>query len=328
MSKKEEPRKRGRRLFVKTHAKEVENIDDDFYECLSLFIDDLKFRKRSPHTIEFYNKELRLFAKTLEKQALETRLRVLTADLIRNEYIRYREVKDGVEHATINSCLRALRAFLNWAVNENIIEESPMDHVVITQAKSREIETFSREQIYDILSQPDPKLFVGLRDLAIMIVMLDTGVRVRELCDIKVDDIRWDDNQILIHGKNGEDRLVPLQAQTRQVLKRYVDARGYSIVDWLFISVDDKKMNRDSVRRRIAKYGRMANIKNVRCSPHTFRHTFAKMSVQNGANLFELQKILGHKSLDMVRRYVNLFSEDTKRAHRRFSPINNLNLRF
>src|SRR5690625_7130255 len=86
-------------------------------------------------------------------------------------------------------------------------------------------------------------------------------------------------------------------------------------------------MNRDSVRRRIEKYGRQAGITNVRCSPHTFRHTFAKMSVQNGADLFTLQKILGHKTLDMVRRYVNMFSEDTKRAHERFSPMENLRIR-
>lgn len=161
-----------------------------------------------------------------------------------------------------------------------------------------------------------------------MTFMLDTGVRVRELCDIKVDDIRWDDGQVLIHGKNGEDRLVPIEAQTKRLLKRYVAARGYSAVDWLFITVDDKQMNRDSVRDRIEKYGRMANIQNVRCSPHTFRHTFAKMSVQNGANLFDLQKILGHKTLEMVRVYVNLFSSDTKESHRRFRPINNLNIRF
>lgn len=319
--------KNKRRHFAKAHAEEIEQLNDDFYECLSLFIDDLRFKKRSSYTIDYYDRELRYFARILEKQALSTNLNKITSDIIRYDYVAYREVKDGVQHATINSGLRALRAFFNWAEGK-YVKTNPMKEIVISEAKPREIETFDRQQIYDLLSQPDPKLFVGLRDIAIMVFMLDTGVRVRELCDITVDDIRWEDGQVLVHGKNGEDRLVPIEAQTKQVLKRYVDARGYSAVDWLFITVDDTKMSRDSVRRRIEKYGRMANIKNVRCSPHTFRHTFAKMSVQNGANLFDLQKILGHKSLDMVRRYVNLFSSDTKKAHRRFSPINNLNIRF
>src|SRR5699024_9585559 len=211
--------------------------------------------------------------------------------------------------------LRALKAFLNWAKSRGIIEQNPMNDVTIGDPQARTIETFTRDQIRDLFSQPNPKLFVGLRDLTIMAVMLDTGVRVRELCDIRTQDVRMPDNQILINGKNREDRLVPIQTQTKRLLKRYLDARGSSPVDWLFITVDDEKMNRDSVRRRIAKYGRQANIKDVRCSPHTFRHTFAKMSVQNGADIFTLQRILGHKTLDMVRRYVNMFGSDVQDAH-------------
>ena len=111
------------------------------------------------------------------------------------------------------------------------------------------------------------------------------------------------------------------------MLKRYLKARGASYVDSLFITQDDGKMSRKAVQDRIAKYGRMAGITNVRCSPHTFRHTFAKMSVRNGANLFDLQKILGHQSLEMVRVYVNLFSSEVAEAHAKFSPIENLHLR-
>src|SRR5699024_10991929 len=241
-------------------------------------------------------------------------------------YVRYAYDELGLKHASVASTLRAVRAFMNWAKGK-YIEESPMDNIVIGTPKPPKIETFSREQLKAIMSQPDPQLFVGLRDLTIMTVLLETGVRVRELCDITVDDVRFEDNQILIRGKNGEDRLVPIQSQTRRMLKRYLQARGDSFVDWLFISVDDEKMNRDSVRLRINKYGRQANIENVRCSPHTFRHTFAKMSVQNGADLFTLQAILGHKTVDMVRRYVNMYGSDIQDAHGRFSPVENLRIK-
>src|SRR5690625_7484716 len=106
-----------------------------------------------------------------------------------------------------------------------------------------------------------------------MTIMLDTGVRVRELCDIKVNDVRMSDEQVLVEGKNGEDRLIPIQTQSKRLLNRYIKTRGNSPVDWLFITHDDEKMNRDSVRRRIAKYGRMAKRKNDRCSTHTCLHT-------------------------------------------------------
>ena len=318
---------RRRRKYVSTDAPELDLLDDDFLENLNAFLSDLKFRGRSEYTLEYYRRELRKFMYTLEEQRLNTRLRAITGDLIRDEYVRYMYEERGVKHATVAASLRALKAFFNWSIQRGVVNHNPMEDITIGEPKAPTIETFTRDQIRDILSQPDLKLFVGLRDFTIMILLLETGVRVRELCDIKINDIRISDEQILIDGKNGEDRLVPIQTQTKRALKRYLKARGRSPVDWLFITVDDEKMNRDSVRRRIAKYGRMANIENVRCSPHTFRHTFAKMSVQNGADLFSLQRILGHKTLDMVRRYVNMFGSDIKEAHNRFSPVENLRLR-
>lgn len=314
---------------VDFHAEEITSRDDSFDECLAEFLDVLKYeRNRAAGTIEFYRKELGKFRQSFEEQRLKTNLRAITADLIRSGYVRYRQDKYGVKHATTNAGLRALRAFLNWATEKRIISRSPFEDITIYKAEARPVETFSREQLFDILSQPDLKTFIGYRDFAIMTTLLETGARVRELCEITVDDIRFNDRQILLNGKNREPRLVPFQRQVGQILRNYLQARGGSPVDWLFITQYDEQMNRDSVRRRIAKYGRMAGIDNVRCSPHTFRHTFAKMSVQNGANIFELQKILGHKSLDMVRRYVNLFSDEVKKAHERFSPVKNLDFRF
>ena len=313
-----------RRNYVTVSDFETDFVDDDFDECVTSFLAYLRTKNRSEFTIEYYKRELHKFMITLEKLGHTTRLRRLTDDLITSEYVRYMSDVKGVKHATVASTLRALKAFLNWAVTKNIIEANPMNNVDIGTVKHRTIETFSREQIRDILAQPDRKLFVGLRDYTIMVLLLETGIRVRELCDIKMDDVRFADNQILIRGKNGEDRLVPFQSQAGRILKHYVKARGHSPSDYLFITHDDEQMNRDSVRRRIAKYGRMAGIKNVRCSPHTFRHTFAKMSVKNGADIFTLQQILGHKTLDMVRVYVNMFSDDVKEAHAKFSPIENL----
>lgn len=319
---------RRRRTTVNVDAPEVHSIDDDFNDCMSSFLRGLKIDDKSDYTIAYYRSQLTRFMHTLEDMRIKTNLRAITREIIEDEYIRYLAEERRLKHASIASALRALRAFFNWAKGRGIIDKSPMDNLVIGEPKPPTIETFSRDQLRDLFRQPDPKMFVGLRDLAIMSVLLDTGVRVRELCDIKIDDVRLADRQILIAGKNGEQRLVPIQSQSARILKRYIAARGDSYVDWLFITVDDEQMNRDSVRRRIEKYGRQAGITNVRCSPHTFRHTFAKMSVQNGADLFTLQKILGHKTLDMVRRYVNMFSEDTKRAHERFSPMENLRIRF
>ncbi len=318
---------RRRRYVVNSNSKDplIDNTkDDDFDENISSFLSYLKMKGRSVYTILYYKRELRKFMITLEEGGIETRLRRLTSDIIMDEYVMYLAEERGAKHGTIAAALRALKAFLNWAVSRGIIDYNPMNDVPIGKVKPKTIETFTRDQIRNILAQPDRELFIGLRDYTIMVLLLETGIRVRELTDIEMNDIRFSDNQILIRGKSGEDRLVPFQTQARRVLRDYIKARGQADVDYLFITHDDAQMNRDSVRRRTVKYGRMAGIDNVRCSPHTFRHTFAKMSVKNGADLFSLQRILGHKSLDMVRVYVNMFSDDVAEAHAKFSPIEGL----
>src|SRR5699024_10901429 len=298
--------------------------DDDFDENVSSFLSHLKMKGRSVYTILYYKRELRKFMVTLEEGGVATRLRRLTSDIIMNEYVMYVSEEKGARHASIAATLRALKAFLNWAISRGIISQNPMNDVPIGKVKPKTIETFTRDQIRNLLAQPDRELFIGLRDYTIMVTLLETGIRVRELADIKMNDVRFSDNQILIRGKNGDDRLVPFQTQTRRVLRDYIKARGQADVDYLFITHDDRQMNRDSVGRRPIKYGRMAGIDTVTCSPRTFRHTFAKMSVKNGADLFALQQILGHKSLDMVRVYVNLFSDEVSDAHAKFSPIEGL----
>lgn len=323
-------RPRRRRTFISASNSRKElpglNVEDDFEENVESFIRTQKSKNLSSFTIKYYRNTLYSFMSILEKQGATTRLRRITGDMIEDLYVSYLLDVKRLKYTSIASGLRSLRAFFNWAKGRGIIEESPMKYVKISKPDSRELETFSREQIRELLQQPDLETFVGFRDYVIMIVLLETGIRLRELTDIDIHDIRWQDSQILIRGKNGEDRLVPFQQQTRRVLKSYLKVRGDSFTDALFISRDDDRISRKAVQDRISKYGRMANIKNVRCSPHTFRHTFAKMSVRNGADIFTLQKILGHKSLEMVRVYVNMFSSEVSEAHRKFSPVENLRI--
>lgn len=301
--------------------------EDDFDVNVEAFLRNRRAANRSPETVIYYKQQLRTFMKFLEDQNVSTRLNDLTSDIITENFIEYSMTVRGNAYTSVALRLRALRAFFNWLVTRGVIAESPMKDIVISTPKTNDIETFTRSQIRDILRQPDLETFVGYRDYTMLIMFLETGIRLRECVDIKIGDIRWADSQIKITGKNRHVRLVPFQASTRRVLKRYLKARGESYVDELFITHDDTKMSRKGVQDRVNKYGRMANITNVRCSPHTFRHTFAKMSVQNGANLFDLQKILGHQTLEMVRVYVNFFSSEVMESHAKFSPIENLNIR-
>ena len=297
----------------------------DYEDNVEAFLRAVKVRNRSADTIVYYRRQLLNFRKILESQGISTRVDRITKAIIEQNFIEHSLEERGHKYTTIATRLRAIRAFFNWLVSEKVLKESPMQGIVISDVDT-EIETYSREQIIDLLRQPNLETFVGYRDYVIMTLFLETGVRLRELVDIKLNDLRMEDSQILINGKGAKLRLVPIQKKARRVLTNYLKIRGHSPSPYLFITQDDGKMSRKAVQDRLAKYGRMSNITNVRNSPHTFRHTFAKMSVKNGANIFELQKILGHETLEMVRKYVNLFSSDVLESHRKFSPIENLHL--
>lgn len=299
-------------------------INDDFEDNVAAFIRYTRTNNRSADTIKYYEQKLGNFMRTLEEQDVSTRLQRITYDTIVDHYIDYVTEVRGNKYTSVATVLRAIRAFFNWAVTRGVIDVSPMTGIVISDPKTGAVETFSREQLRDLFRQPDLETFVGFRDYVMMIVLIETGIRLREISDVKLSDVRFNDGQIVINGKNGESRLVPFQAKAGRVIKRYLKVRGASDCDYLFITQDDGKMSRRGIQGRLEKYGRMADIKSVRCSPHTFRHTFAKMSVLNGADVFALQNILGHKTLDMVRVYVNLFSTEVADAHRKFSPIENL----
>lgn len=319
---------RRRRTFITESNSEHLNDDlpgyesYDFTDNMEAYLTAVRSRNRSDDTIKFYRQHLSRTRNILEKQNVSTKINRINSDTIES-YITYSMDELNISYSTVAIRLRALRAFFNWLHDRNIIYKNPMKGIVISKTNT-EVETYSREQLTEIFRQPDLETFVGYRDYALMTILLETGIRLREVRDIKMDDIKYSDSQIVIWGKNQSFRRVPFQGRAKKVLERYIKARGNSPVPYVFITHDDRQMRPKTIQDRIAKYGRMACVTNVRNSPHTFRHTFAKMSVQNGANIFELQKILGHKSLEMVKVYVNLFSSDIAKAHARFSPIENL----
>lgn len=296
---------------------------DDWESAVQLFIRDCRVRNLSEYTIKFYLREFNVFQSLMEKQRISTKPHMITEDVLKTNVILYM-MDDGQKETSINCVLRSVRALFNFLVKEGYMTKSPMRKVRLVKQQQTLIATFSHEQIKVLLGQPDRRTFVGVRDYTMMELFLETGVRVRELVEISVSDINWKEGLISIDGKGNKLRQVPFQATMRKDLARYLQVRGELETDALFTTVDNNPITIRTVQDILTDYGRRAGIRDVRVSPHTFRHTFAKMSVQNGANLFSLQAVLGHTTLDMVRRYVNLFSLEVRDHHRKFSPLERL----
>lgn len=293
---------------------------EDFDSAIELFLREGKIRNISPHTIAFYRRELGLFKSILERQHVNTDPNLITDKAIKEHIVLYM-MDQGQKETSINCVLRSARALFNFLVREGQLEQSPMSNVSLVKQKKSVVAAFSAGQLRAIIEQADKSTFVGLRDRVIMMLFIETGVRVRELVDINVNDIVWREGVIVIDGKGYKQRAVPFQETMRKELARYVDVRGTLDHDRLFVTVDNTPITIRQVQEQISQYGRKAGVKGVRCSPHTFRHTFAKMSVQNGASMFALQAVLGHATLDQVRAYVHLFGHEVRKEHRRFSPL-------
>jgi integrase/recombinase XerD len=162
-----------------------------------------------------------------------------------------------------------------------------------------------------------------------MLTFIDTGIRCKEVLGIEKQ--HYDEVQKTITipahlAKNGKERVVPLSQKTSKLIKMLIretqvfEERANNV----FLSNFGEKLEASGVRERLQDYGERANIRNVRVSPHTFRHTFAKLYILNGGDPFSLQRILGHSSMNMVRKYIQMNGEDIKSQHHQFSPIQHL----
>ena len=167
----------------------------------------------------------------------------------------------------------------------------------------------------------------GLRDYLIVLILLDTGIRLSELVGLTLGNIDFEQSCFLVCGKGDKERMVPFGNGVRRVLWQYIkESRArlqFEDTDQVLINESGLPVRKRAVQTMISRLGKRSGITGVRCSPHTFRHTFAKQYLMLGGDVFSLQRILGHSSLEIVRLYINLATSDISEQHRRYSPIDN-----
>ena len=295
----------------------------DFDAAEASFLRYCRIKNLAAGSITYYRDVLRELRRLLRQQGVDEPIEPVkvTREIFENCLLAKRD--SGVKDVTVEKYFRGWRAFFNWMHEQGYIVENPARGVRI-KSEQRIIETFTQGQIRKLLNAPDRNTFTGYRDYVIMLTLLETGVRISELVGIELHDIRWKDRMIRIYGKGRKERLVPFQTTLDRHLRQYAEIRGPLENDYLFVNIDNSPIKVRSVQQNITMYGERADIKNVRVSPHTFRHTFAKFYIMNGGDPFSLQKILGHTSLEIVRMYVNLFSVDVANQHRKYSPLERL----
>jgi len=160
-------------------------------------------------------------------------------------------------------------------------------------------------------------------------VMLDTGIRSNELITIQVKDVHLEDGYMKVMGKGQKERIVPFgSASKKSLLKYFYHFRPNAVHDGIgnfFLSLEGYPLTYNALRLMMPRLAVRSGVE--RLHAHLLRHTFAVNDRVNGGDVFTLQQILGHTTLDMVRRYVNLANAQVMIQHKRFSPVDTMNLR-
>ena len=313
---------------MKTSTLELENLIQGFkLTCQT--------EGKSPKTIEWYTCFLERYLQFLKLINYPTVIDRIDKNHIR-EFIRYLQTEASTPHgnnplspATVQGYVRTLKAFFSWLTREEYILDNPMNKIPVPKAPVRVISTFNSEQITRLIQLCDRSNGLGHRNIAILLLMLDSGLRVSELINIDLDDVNLVEGYIKIRfGKGNKERFVPIGSLVQKSIWKYINHHRPRPISQrikrLFLSDYGMPLTKSGVQQMVRRYGKQANITGVRTSCHTFRHTFAKKYLVNGGDIFSLQRILGHSSLASVRIYLNLFASDIKKQHQRFSPVDNM----
>lgn len=231
---------------------------------------------------------------------------------------------------TINCYLRSIRAFWGWLLREGFISSTPFAKIKIPKVPKKVITPFTEEQIQNLLRAIDTSTSTGLRNYAMVLMFLDTGVRLGELTGLRMNDIDLRNRTLKVFGKGAKERRLPIGKRLLAALWKYELYRpqpATGLIDNFFLTRDGWSLTKNRVETIIKNLGKKANLQGVRCSPHTFRHTFCIQFLRNGANLFSLQQMTGHASLEVLRGYVALAESDLRAAHQKFSPVDNLKIK-
>jgi len=301
---------------------------------------------KSPRTVEYYQENLGRFLWHAEKQEWPDDIRLLNEWHIR-EFLGYVATEthrwgisgNGSEtsrhkasHATVHHYYRALSCFFTWAVSEGFLQESPVAKIKVAKPKAKVVKPYTTEEIRKMLAVCEYDYnhnakFLGSRNQAIILVLLDTGVRLSELLQIEVGDIDNETGNIKVLGKGAKERMVRIGRTAQKVLWRYLMHRPDNGMKELWLTEEGEPLHERGVQSLVKRLKERAGI-NSQGSVHKFRHSFAISFLRTDKNVFNLQYLLGHSDLDMVRRYTStLGMEDALEAHKTASPADQLGLK-
>lgn len=259
--------------------------------------------------------------------------RIATADV--NRFLNHLQEEFELSPKTLLNAWTALSSLWTWSERENATQHVIRGKIARPKYRRPVIEPYTEAEVRSLLKACDTMNAwdrrhethiegdrpTAVRDRAMLLMMLDCGLRVSELCALNLADYDRKTGQVTIfHGKGDKKRTISIATVAKQALWRYLKSRPNAKPDDpLFVARHTgARMDRVGVRAIVMRAGERAGV--AKAHPHRFRHTFAVNFLRNGGNPLALQDILGHEKLDTVRIYVKLAAVDLQQAQTSASP--------
>jgi integrase/recombinase XerC len=296
--------------------------DSSILIWLEAFIIDRKAQGLSGGTIEYYQTKLSRFIEYCESVAI-TQITQIDPVSIRM-YILWL-TQEGHNQGGVLACYKALKAFLNWWQLEVEPEgwKNPIRKVKTPKVDLEPLEPADIQDVKALMATCKKHTFTGDRDKAIMLTLLDTGVRAGELLSMDLGDLDVTGAILVRRGKGGKPRTVYIGRKSRQAVRAYLKHRNDDSPA-LWISNRGERLKYKTLRSIILRRADKANVNPP--TLHSFRRYFALTMLRRGEDVFTIQKLMGHADLQVLRRYLKQTNQDTEQAHRRAGPVDNAGL--
>lgn len=227
-----------------------------------------------------------------------------------------------LSRSTVLRKLSTLRSFFRYLARRGYLDTDPTSALATPKVRRKLPEFLELSEVEALLSAPDTKNIVGLRDQAILELLYSTGMRVGELLALNLPDMDRQSALVKVRGKGKKERILPVGRTAMTALDNYL-ARRYELSSRpsqaVFLSQRGNRPDAKSIRRRIEKYARDAGIKK-KITPHTLRHTFATHMLNAGADLRSVQELLGHASLSTTQIYTHVTADRLKQVYEKAHP--------
>ena len=288
-------------------------------QCFDLFVKSCIARGLAKETVKGYGVVFKIFCQKMGCK--DTDIADITPEFLEEFILRLQENGQRKE-ITISTYIRQIRVFLYFAMDRGYLRKFK---ITVPRAEKQVKETYSQQELKALLFKPNIRecSFTIYKTWVLENYLLGTGNRISSALNLKIKDIDFDSYMITItKSKNRKGYLIPLSSTLANVLKEYLQYRGGCTEDYVFCDAYGGKGDRRTYQEHIREYNHMRGVSKT--SAHLFRHTFAKNWILNDGDIFRLQKILGHATLDIVKEYVNLYGVDLQNNFDRYNPLDHL----